>query len=307
MIDKEKAVRGSSTHRRGSQPPALRPPFLIFLQYDQINRDQAAAMGIIYQNPSLVEVICELQWELTPVVMPPGSAVDPFFDVVRADLAPRLAAAGFVSSKELVPDQVPRQLLAWKPIVRFAATLDKWPKAQLGPGIFSVNMAGQTYTGWPDFEPTVTAAIAAFIQSFPSPERFLKLKSLQLKYLNAFTEKHGFRSYTQFTSEYLGLSSVLSDTFVARLDVRAAAISTTSQTKLPIASPSDSHLSIQIAEGQVNQSPGCIVQLAVEKNAHTDTQDIAAWFHSANIAARKAFESLVTPRLIGLMRPEEKK
>ncbi|TDR04347.1 TIGR04255 family protein [Paraburkholderia silvatlantica] len=264
-------------------------------------------MGIIYQNPSLVEVICEVHWELTPVVMPPGSAVDPFFDVVRADLTPRMTALGFANTQELVPPQVPRQLLAWQPILRFAPSTETWPKVQLGPGILTVNMAGQTYTGWPDFEPTVASVIDALLQSFPNADRFLKIKSLQLKYLNAFTDKHNFRTYSQFSSEYLGLKSVLPDGFMNRLGVAATAVSTASQTKVAISNPSDSHISIQVAEGQINQMTGCVAQLAIEKNGNVAAGDIAVWFHAANLAARMAFQSLVTPQLVELMRPEEKK
>ncbi|WP_175981201.1 TIGR04255 family protein [Burkholderia sp. BCC1630] len=264
-------------------------------------------MGIIYQNPSLVEVICEVHWELTSLVMPPGAAVDPFFDVIRADLTPRMLAAGFANVQELVPPQVPKQLLAWQPTLRFAPSAEVWPKAQLGPGIFTVNMSGQSYTGWPDFEPTVASAIGALLQSFPNPERFLKIKSLQLKYLNSFTAKHNFRNYAQFSSEFLGLKSVLPNGFADKLGATATEISTTSQTKLPIPNPNGSHLLIQVAEGQANQVPGCIVQLSVEKSGNTATNEIADWFHAANLAARMAFQSLVTPQLSELLRPEEKK
>ena len=264
-------------------------------------------MGIIYKNPSLVEVICELQWELTPVVGPPGTGVDPFFDVVRADLTPRLGAAGFSNSQELVPAQVPKQLFAWQPVVRFAASPEAWPKVQLGPGIFSVNMAGQSYIGWPDFAPTVTTAMEALVESFPNPERFMRIKSLQLKYPNAFTEKHDFHAYSQFTSKYLGLTSVLPAAFFEQTGISATAISTTSQTKLPVHDPEKSHLVIQVAEGQINQIPGCVLQLSVERNAPVALQEIIPWFHKANVAARTAFQSLIAPQLVELMRPEEKK
>ncbi|SIN81932.1 TIGR04255 family protein [Paraburkholderia phenazinium] len=264
-------------------------------------------MGIIYKNPSLVEVICELHWELTPVAIPPNMGVDPFLDVIRADLTPRLNAAGFVNSQELAHPQVPRQFLAWQPIVRFAPAPDTWPKIQLGPGIFTVNMAGPNYTGWPDFQPAVDSAVGALIESFPTPEKFLRLKSLQLKYLNAFTNKHDYQTYAQFASTYLGLKSVLPSAFIERIGVTAAEISTNSQTKLPISTPSDSYITVQVSEGLVNQTPGCVLQLAVEKTSKTEPKQIMPWFREANIAAREAFQSLATPRLIELMRPEEKR
>ncbi|MDN7492546.1 TIGR04255 family protein [Burkholderia sp. AU45274] len=264
-------------------------------------------MGIIYQNPSLVEVICELQWELTPVVMPPGSAVDPFFDVVRADLTGRLASQGFANVQELAPSQAPKQLFAWQPLVRYAPAADKWPKIQLGPGVFSVNMSGPEYTGWPDFAPTVRVAVQALLQSFPNPERFLKLRAIQLKYLNGFTKQHNFRSYSQFTTEYLGLKSVLPDTFLDRLHTSASAVSTNAQSKFSINTPSDSHILMQVAEADINKSPGCMLQLVVERTADIQVGNILSWFDQANLAARGAFESLVTRQLVDLMRPREKK
>lgn len=264
-------------------------------------------MGTIYKNPSLVEVICELHWELTAVAVPAVGGIDPFFDVVRADLTPRLIAAGFPQSQELVPPQWPRQFMAWQPLVRYAPTADTWPKVQLGPGIFTVNMAGQPYTGWPDFQPSVASAISALLDSFPTPSRLLRLKSLQLKYVNAFTDKHDFHTYAQFTSKYLGLRSVLPDRFIDSVGTAANVIATNSQTRLPVTEPRDSHIVVQVAEAQINQIPGCVLQLSIEKNGATDLDHIIHWFGDAHTLARKTFLSLATTDLIALMQPEERK
>ena len=263
-------------------------------------------MGTIYKNPSVVEVICELHWELTAVALPAVGGIDPFFDVVRADLTPRLAAAGFPQSQELAPPQVPRQFLAWQPIVRFAPTADTWPKVQLGPGLLTVNMAGQPYTGWPDFQPPVASAVSALLESFPTPNRFLRLKSLQLKYINAFTDKHDFKTYAQFTSKYLGLRSVLPDRFIESIRTPASVIATNSQTRLPVAEPRNSHVVVQVAEAQINQSPGCVLQLSIERNGATEHDQIMQWFEDAHTLARKTFLSLVGADLVNLMQPEEK-
>ncbi|CAB3790370.1 TIGR04255 family protein [Paraburkholderia caffeinilytica] len=264
-------------------------------------------MGTIYKNPSLVEVICELHWELTAVAMPAVGGIDPFFDVVRADLTPRLIAAGFPQSQELAPPQVPRQFLAWQPVVRFAPTADTWPKVQLGPGLLTVNMAGQPYTGWPDFQPSVASAVSALLESFPTPNRFLRLKSLQLKYINAFTDKHDFQTYAQFTSKYLGLRSVLPDRFIESIGTAADVIATNSQTRIPVVEPRDSHVVVQVAEAQINQAPGCVLQLSIEKSGATEHGLVMQWFENAHALARKTFLSLVKTELINLMQPEEKK
>ncbi|PRH36762.1 hypothetical protein C6V07_07810 [Burkholderia gladioli] len=282
--------------------------FLLCLRYAPHNtQNLTTSMGIIYQNPSLVEVICELQWELTPVVMPPGAAVDPFFDITRTDLAARLAANGFVHALELVPNQAPKELFAWQPVVRYALAGDRWPKIQLGPGVFSVNMAGPEYTGWPDFAPTVQLAVTSLLQSFPTPERLLKLRSIQLKYLNGFTKKHNFRSYAQFTSEYLGLKSVLPDAFLERMHTTTASVSTNAQSKFVLESPSRSHVLMQVAEAHINKEPGCLLQLVVERDENIEIGSILEWFNAANLAARGAFEGLVSRQLIDLMQPREKK
>lgn len=265
-------------------------------------------MGTIYRNPALVELIIELQWELSPTLMPPGSGVDPFFDVVRADITPRLAQVGYANSQDLAPSGIPREILAWKPIVRFAPAPDQWPKVQLGPGIFSVHIAGQQYTGWPDFEPSVGAALDALLASFPSYQKLLKLKQIQVRYINAFTAAHGFENYAQFTSRYLGLTSVMPRSFLDALGVSPENVSTTSQTKFPITVPPAAHVSVQAAEGKVNNMPGCLIQITIEggDSVKVEHVDLMAWLNGAHEIARKTFLSLAAPELLRSMQPEER-
>lgn len=267
-------------------------------------------MGTVYKNPALVELIVELQWELTPVSIPPGSGVDPFHDLLRSDLSQRLSAEGYTHVMDVVPANVPREFLAWKPMVRFSPSLDTWPKVQLGPGMFSIHAVGTSatpYGGWHTFEPAVTKAIDTFLLAFPTPDKLLRFKSLQLRYMNAFTAKHGYKSNAQFTNTYLGLSSVLPKAFLKELGISEEGVSTNSRTSFSVARLADSEVVLDFADASINGAAGCVLQLGIERKSNFSSrrEDIFAWLNDAHGLARQTFNSLVRKELQSIMQPEE--
>ncbi|NPT63624.1 TIGR04255 family protein [Paraburkholderia sp. RL16-012-BIC-B] len=256
-----------------------------------------------------MEVVAELQWNLTPVSGPLGAAVDPFFDILRADLTPRLAALGYGHVMDLVPPQLPREIMAWKPLCRYAASENAWPKLQLGPGLFSVNMSGVQYTGWPNFRRTIEDGVGALIASFPSPERLLHFKSVQLRYIDAFTQAHNYRSNAQFALDYLGLDNVLPDRFIDKLRLDPAQITTASNTRFTLPALESSSANIVVSDAKVNGSDSCLVQFNIEtaKAFQPRVGSVMEWLESAHVVAKDMFLSLASDELQNIMLPEEKK
>jgi uncharacterized protein (TIGR04255 family) len=265
-------------------------------------------MGIIYKNPALVEVVAEVQWNLTSLAVPHGAAVDPFYDVVRADITPKLAALGYIHVLDIVPPQVPKELLAWKPLQRFSASESSWPKLQLGPGIFSVNMGGPQYTGWPDFSKAIEDGFSALLGAFPSPDRLLSLKSIQLRYIDAFSETHNFKNIGQFTSEYLGLDHVLPNRFIEKLRLDPTQVATQSNTRFPLPTLEKASASIQVADAAVNGKKSCLIQFTIEKTQDIQPKaiNLMEWLETAHDIAKDMFLSLVSDDLQRIMKPEEK-
>lgn len=263
-------------------------------------------MDTIYRNSALAEVVVDLQWQLNPLTIPPGAAVDPFLDDLRDTLDGRLEQLGIGRRVDLVPPQVPREMLAWKPIYRYEKSQDAWPKAQLGPGVFSVNMGGQKYSGWKNFSTTVMDCIDAFIESFPNADRFLKLKSIQFRYINAFTEAHGFISNSQFASEFLQLTTVFNTEFINKLGINIADVNTASTSHFPLSEPKQSYATVKAGDAVANNKKIFFLQVEIGKKNNLLKEDLGTWLQSAHSIARLVFNSLVSDSLRLKMDPEER-
>ena len=144
----------------------------------------------LYKNAALVEVIAELHWELKPIQIAPGAKVDPFYDLFREKFFAAAKAKGFAFQETIIPKEVPAELLPNKPRERLRASEGAWPLYQIGPGIFTVNVV-PPYSGWLDFRKTLAEGLKLLIESYPSAEQYMKVTHLELRYIDAFTSRHG--------------------------------------------------------------------------------------------------------------------
>lgn len=265
-------------------------------------------MGIVYANPSLLEIVVDVRWALSPLSVPPGAAVDPFFEVTRSDLEKKLASLGYTHIEQLAPAEVPKEFLAWKPLVRFSQTENQWPKLHFGPGLFSVHMNGSEYKGWEYFKKDIHAALDALLTAFPSPEKLFKTKSTQLRYINAFKKNHSYENNWQFTTNLLNLSPTLPHSFIEKHIEDSAKLSTASNSRFGVSSPQNSIAGINVSDAKIGNEFACLMQLSVEsiEESPPAQQEIHSWFESAHTTAEELFSSLLSEELKSIMKPEER-
>src|SRR3972149_1548349 len=94
----------------------------------------------VYESPPLVEVIAEVHWHIERLLTVPDGGLDPHFADLLAGLVKALPDAGFATIERLSPAELPIELLADKPIMRFWPGPNQWPVVQVGPGVMTVNI-----------------------------------------------------------------------------------------------------------------------------------------------------------------------
>jgi uncharacterized protein (TIGR04255 family) len=163
------------------------------------------ANDFLYENAPLVEVIAEFRWDIQRIQSLPNAAIDPHFSKFEAEISSRLSAEGFGTIESLVPPNIPIELLANRVLKRFRPQPDKWPVFQIGPGLFTVNMT-PPYGGWTQFRKILERGVDYLLASYPMPEDYLHFRQFELKYIDAFTERHGFKEMRSFLSDYMNIN-----------------------------------------------------------------------------------------------------
>jgi len=132
------------------------------------------------EKKPLVEALLEVRWQLEPGSAP-GLSRDPhykfllgrFFEIVKAR---------FPHHEELPAASVPEEMTPHIVHHRFRATPNGWPLIQVGPGILSINDAGN-YT-WDTFHRLALDGITLLMKAHPKQEALTFNMSL-LRFINA--------------------------------------------------------------------------------------------------------------------------
>lgn len=157
----------------------------------------------LLRNPPVVEVIIEVHWALHPLQAVPGAGIDPFYSETLAALSGALHRSGFSFVETRIPDEIPREIVAYQAAKMFRTGPDQWPVYQYGPGVFTANTVAP-YDGWQKFFSFFVNGVDLLVSSHPVPSR-LKPIRLSLRYLNAFREEHGVSDLTSFLRQ-IGVS-----------------------------------------------------------------------------------------------------
>ena len=189
---------------------------------------------------------------------------------------------------------MPREFLSGQAVFRYRKAANSWPLFQLGPGIFTANIV-PPYKGWTSFLPELKLGIGLFLMSYPSSSSLLKLSSVTLRYLNAFTSAHGRTDAYAFVSSGLGL-----DVTLPKQLEKAGIASPTSlsmELLLPAQSPPNAQLRIKIDQGKKDTFDATIVDLGLAglgKDVAPDLDTLCNWFSSARATTSDSFDAITT-------------
>ena len=238
----------------------------------------------VYESPPLVEVIAEVHWHIERLSTIPDGGVDPQFSGLVTKLEQALPSAGFPVVERLVPPQVPVELLADKPIVRFWTRDKTWPLIQVGPGIMTVNIV-PPYEGWRAFKPTIVQALEQLSTHYPLADSLLKIERAELRYIDAFTKRNGFTTYPKFVNERLGFQITLPMGIAKSTNhPPEESVSWAADISFPIRDVANNFGVVRIRPGTVNDQSAAVMECAVRWNDPNGIpfSDLSTWYDKAH-------------------------
>jgi uncharacterized protein (TIGR04255 family) len=260
------------------------------------------ANDFLYQNAPLVEVIAEFRWDIQRIESLPTAAIDPHFPIFEAAISSRLSGEGFGTIESLAPPNVPIELLANRVLRRFRPQPNQWPVFQIGPGLFTVNMT-PPYGGWARFRTLLAQGLNSLLASYPMPDVYLHFRQFELKYIDAFTDRHGFRDMRSFLSDYMTVNiTAPPDLWAQASDDGPVLIA--SEISLPLKTPNGSRGIIRLGSGQANNQDAVVLELAVQRiGSLPDRMAILDWMDGAHSTVRSWFQLLTNQRMKKMMGP----
>ncbi|WP_088342453.1 MULTISPECIES: TIGR04255 family protein [Rhodomicrobium] len=259
---------------------------------------------LLFARPPLVEVICEIRWELRTITTMPDTLIDPHYDSFNDDITMLAKAKGFGFVEELQSPDFPREFRPYIPERRFRKQQGEWPLFQIGPGLFTVNVT-PPYGGWNNFKLFLAESIELLFKSYPISVKYLKIKGLELRYLNAFDKKFGYTSYLQFAPEHLNLKTAVPSSILDEHVADLNDVDVTNFIVFPIKSLTNSNAVIRLTKGIVGGSSALLAELLVRRQdkaaAVMPSHHVEVWFENAHTVVRDLFLKLANPELIAKM------
>jgi uncharacterized protein (TIGR04255 family) len=251
-------------------------------------------LGHIYENAPVVEVVAEVLWQLKPIL---GSDLyyDPFFDDMAEEFEKAITKNGYSHKEQLIPSEVPKELVSYKPYFRFRKDKNQWPLYQIGPGIFTANIT-PPYSGWEEFSSIIAEGVKNLYETYPISKKHLKPKTLKLMYLNAFGKKQGYNDQKGFLEEGLKFEASIPEDIYELAD---EPISLMSEFNFDIKKSNGTSAKIKIGSGTSNGNPALIVENLIHTNVEgkdLDQSNIQQWFEDARSINHDIFESYLTDK-----------
>lgn len=258
----------------------------------------------VYEKAPLVEVIAEVHWALKGLDSVPDSRVDPFYDLFQQAFLEAATALGLTYKEELIPSAVPIEFVGDQPRLRLRPEAGKWPLAQIGPGVATANIV-PPYNGWAEFSGFLGTVVSAIFESYPIPERTLRIERLHLRYVDGFDENFGLNRYAEFLQSKLGIRTPLSAEFAERMIPPDSQLTFVADSQFINRLPEGSLGRIKVSPAKLNKRDAAILELHCESRFQdrtaTSTEYIGKWFDDAHQTLRLQFESLATEELVAIM------
>ena len=252
--------------------------------------DHFNSIEYIYKMPKLPhgplqEVIFEIRWSLEPS-QESGQLQDSGFELASGRLHTILENQ-FPFYRRIVMQEIPDQLLFYRPVHQYWTSENTWPVLQLGPGIFTVNCTDQGYDWEETFRPLIEKAVEWLMQSYREP---VQLAFASLRYIN-----------TVKVNDYGGLSEGWQAFILKNFNVEYNNLFNTRgrQRQIQINQTFEledvSELQIQMSDGTKNNEPALVWQTAVFKKQNFTTEKLLTWADTAHSITHDLFVEMLKP------------
>lgn len=230
----------------------------------------------------LQEVIFEAHWALESddITKQP---TDKGFALALGVFAQVLAERGFTMVKRLVPEGIPLEIVAYKPVYQFRRNEGTWPVVQFGFGIITVNDTEQNYEWNGAFKPLIEEVLEMLTKSYRKEFTF---SHLNLRYIDAvdIDEQEDIR---EFISKNLQIQIRQGFSVQGRLSNLSLNQS--------YVTDNDSHIHLSLANGiNAEQHPALLWQTSVERATEIAWNDVSSWLDFAHTTTSHLFRTMLT-------------
>jgi uncharacterized protein (TIGR04255 family) len=150
-----------------------------------------------------------------------------------------------------------------------------------------------------DFRSSVTEGLKALYSSYPSARDSIRVKDIQLRYIDAFGEHHGFDDYASFVKNNLAIDVSLPDDLFKYAD-RSKGLESRLEFVVPLSLPESSTGVVKIGPGTAKGKPAAVMEMiarAGERPNIRSVDDILEWLDLAHITVAHWFDSICTANL----------
>jgi uncharacterized protein (TIGR04255 family) len=261
----------------------------------------------LYENSPLIEVISEIRWKLLPISSIPDAEIDPFYSSSIEPFTKGAEALGYGVVERLVPADVPIELVARQPVFRFRRNANEWPLLQLGPGVLTSNIV-PPYQGWDEFRKSIASSVQLLRDCYPAADRVMQVDQLQLRYLNAFTERHTYSRGSTFLSDCLNVELNLRGKLSDVMDSTAGRGLVGLDLRMLMNTGDGSTGRVNIREGRKFNEDALIVELRMVGGqspvAGLAVDHVLAWYDSAHSSISELFDTMCSESLKDRMGPK---
>lgn len=270
-------------------------------------------MNITYDNPPLLELVVELQWDPDGILKPSTSPIDApvlvdrqssIFENWQSNLLELLEEQNYNHLERLVPDNFPP--ISRQPIYRFRQkSSKKFPLIQFGHGIFTINAGPPEYVDWKSFRPNVEKGLDALLKSKPSESQVKDFTFIRIRYIDGFREDlrgEGVSTYSFMKNDLQASINLPSNVLDLAADENE--IAPNIALRFPVKDKKGLLMNIQIADGKVENEPATIMEMnstATEKinidlnNVLSILDDSQKILHSTFLEMTKNIEDRMNP------------
>ena len=260
------------------------------------------AENYLYENAPLVEVIVELRWNLHPIQSFPNAAIDINYDTFISKLTDNLHRIDYTHIEDLIPNDVPKEFLAHNVVRRFREKLHSWPVIQAGPGVFTINIV-PPYNGWGVFKEIVENCISIFFESYPVNQDTFKFKSVELRYVDAFTKQHGLDNPKAFMKNELDLVPAFSNRLLDLAKEGPDSFLNQGVIEFPVSDLENSVAAIKYGTGTTGDKEAVILENRVTKtgNIPTDLKEVLSILDQSHMITNSIFEKIISDNIRQMM------
>jgi uncharacterized protein (TIGR04255 family) len=171
------------------------------------------------------------------------------------------------------------------------------------------------YGGWQSFRKTLRRGLEQLANSYPIPDKYLRIERLELRYLNGFDKDFGYTGdYSGFLREDVGIIAMPNANLIKKHAKSPKALQFTSQFLFDVKKPDDSMGIIKAGPGLKEGRKAAVLELTVRRTWPADhvvrlkANAILAWFDIAHTVISDWFQTITSSELkarMGSIHPAE--